>query len=447
MIKNQLVPTTRTVCYSDDDAETAGDCHQSVAFNPRASLTIVCGSSKVSLFDTLTGNLLFSQRFDDKVITAFFSSCQTVVYVAAHHAIHKIHLTAAEYPQLQLAWYSLETPVVSVVPTRDSKLIVLGQNGAVATIDTVEASPIASLVKLTLKPTALAVSPKGVLAVSDGPGLQILSDNVNLHCKDGLSAGPALEVQWISDTPLTVLVRQKDTISFFKSDGGLHCYHQLKDSINRVTYLASAACPGPRPLMALSSKETGKCKLEIYDLTTAQPTPLVRWDVTRLGEISSIAWLPNAPGRAFVTVFASGSSVLWTHALQAKRDNWQTFVPNLTSCFTNIPHPEEETEFDFNMKGDKGVVNRYKSEGRVWDFGQGEVSQAVAGMDVDEELMPGEPVYPFLDINKLASRYPVAEEKVSDRHFTMTGEAIIFDRVVDYILVELSTQRRSWFVT
>ena len=428
VIKNQLVPTNRTVCYSDADSENRSDCHKCVAFNPRGTLTLITGSKKLSLFDTLTGNLFYSHRFDEELTTAIFSHCQRFIYIASNSGIHSLDLCAPESPVLQMSWLTFESPIVAMVPSLNAKFIILLDNGSVITVN----SGNRENVQLTLKPTALAVSERGTLAVSDGPGLQILSESMNFHCADGLAAVPALEVQWISENPVTVLVRQKDTISFYRLDGGvLHCYHQLRDSINRVTYLAAAVCPGQRPLLALSSRETGKCKLDIIDLTTAQHIPLVRLDVTRLSEISSISWLPNAPGRSFVTVFTGGSSVLWTHAIQAKRDNWQTFVPNLTSCFMNMPHPEQETEFDFNVKGDKGVVNRYKSGSRVWDFGQGDIAQGVDKTEVDDELVPGEPVYPFMDLSRFLGRYAAAEQKVSDRHFTMTGETIIFDSVVE----------------
>jgi hypothetical protein len=48
-------------------------------------------------------------------------------------------------------------------------------------------------------------------------------------------------------------------------------------------------------------------------------------------------------------------------------------------------------------------------------------------MDLVEELIPGEPVYPFLDLGRMIkAKYPIAEVKASDRQFTESGEVVWF---------------------
>ena len=111
------------------------------------------------------------------------------------------------------------------------------------------------------------------------------------------------------------------------------------------------------------------------------------------------------------------------------RDNWQTFVPNLEPCFVNMSYLEKETEFDFNVKSfDNTVINRYcKLKEKQWDFGQGEPCKNAESMELVEDAVPGEPVYPFLDLSRIIKdRYKIAEVKASDRHFTDSGEVVWF---------------------
>ena len=61
-------------------------------------------------------------------------------------------------------------------------------------------------------------------------------------------------------------------------------------------------------------------------------------------------------------------AVLWTMPKQDKSDNWMTCIPNLESCFTNVPYEEAESEFDFNASRDASVINRYKRSASFLDF-------------------------------------------------------------------------------
>jgi hypothetical protein len=432
--KNQILPDTRTICFTDTWSQSQEDNHFSVSFNPRASLTLISGASRVRLFDTQTGNLLSTQEVQDKVSTALFSSDQLFVYVVGVCRIHRLHLSTPDVPQLEQDWLSAPAEIVSAHPHLKDDLVILFADGSVQILN----SSTRSLRKLktSFKPSAIAVSSaNGSIAVADASNLAVYSPENSMLAEftEGFSGGLPLGIEFIAESPLTLLVRQKDTIIFFRSSTPktLTCYHQLKDAITRVIFTSVSVCPGPRPLLAVGSKEAGnRLKLELLDLS-ATPTPLLRWDVSRLGEITKLAWLPAASGRAFVSIFSTGSSVLWTPAPQSRRDNWQTCVPNLEPCFTNQPHAERETEFDFNMKGDRGVVNRYaRSETREWEFGQGLPTEVEEAVQVDDEIVPGEPKYPFLDLTRLVSgRYEETQAVGSDRHFNLEGDTVFFELI------------------
>ena len=445
VIKNQLLPDSRSVCFSDTWSESLDDRHKTVCFNASATLTLISGETRIRLFDTVSGNLLLSQVVDDTINCSVFSACERYIYVCGLCAIHRIDLESSTSPSIDMNWFDTGSPIMSMQRYFDSEDLVILSSGGEVNIIECDPFPEKTLVfpDSASKPTAIAISNNltdtSMIALVNSDTLRVYhrgSTTEAFKYTEGLGDSPVLSIEFISANPLILLVMQKETISFFRATSGpnLVCYHQLADSINRITYLASKVCPGSRPLLALATKDEmrsgNRAKLELLDVTSS-PTPLLKFDVSRLGDVSGLSWIPSSHGRSFVSVFSSGCSLLWAPALQMKKDNWQTYVPNLESCGVNVPMQEKESEFDFNMIGDPGVVSRYMKGEREWDFGQGVPIEGAEEEAIKVESVRSEPKYSFMVLDKLSlDKYElvtVNEEGTGDRLFTTTGETIRFE--------------------
>lgn len=209
------------------------------------------------------------------------------------------------------------------------------------------------------------------------------------EARDPISKTEYLSMSVTEDNSIYLPLANQQSLDYFE------------DAITRGVETASTSLG--KPLVVVSSKERTKARLEIIDMTTGSLS--ARWDVSRLGEVSSVTWVPGATGQSFVSVFGP-AAVLWSPQDMPKRDNWQTGIPSLVPCFSNVPVEEPEEAFDFNQLAREreriSLFARVTQDGYCFERQsdtEKEIRQASHQSHDQSAGLFEEPEYPFLSID------------------------------------------------
>ena len=449
VIRNQLLPDTRTVAYTDPDISR--DFHSKGSLNKRGTLLIMHGVSVVRLFDVFRGHLATSFNLPDRIISACFSPEEDKVFVTCLNKLYIVDLMN-ERLTIPEPINVADVKRASVITQSGggSRYVYVNSAGGLFSLEISSDNP---------TPVALPFPPVGLFTEQDGIFIFYSKGQLRACRTDLLLAGnfnPSL----IFDYPISlndsgelgvrvfgdliyVSVLQRDCVILLQGkDGNLSVSLTLRDPVTHTEFLTACMSDNTsRPFLAVCSTEGSRSRIELLEISSS-PTVVGRWDLSKLGGVGWLGWLRN--GRGFVSTFysgpAAGGSVLWLPPPAEKQNNWTTCVSNLRSCKSNHYYPETEEEFDFNHKvRDNRVISRY-AIGKTWNFLPDGIHDQVENVENSQNLKRindefKEPPYPFFSLDKVFATGGVWGPPVplpdldaeTDRVYSTTGSFVYFE--------------------